>query len=123
MLGILIRYFCTIALLSLYNVFIKNIDFSKAEVRENENEVIVTVDLSAKEYYCLMTGIIVDEPPVSATDIVAEFTVADGYFTNFKIESVSKGSPYSFSINFHDLGEELTITPPEGYENFEERSY
>jgi len=101
---------------------IKNIDFSKTEVRENENEIIVTVDLSAKEYYCLMTGIIVDEPPVTITDIVAEFTVTDGYFTNLKMESDSKGSPYSFSINIHDLGEALAITPPEGYEDFEEMS-
>lgn len=69
-----------------------------------------------------------EDAKASASDITVKVTVDDGYISSydisFKLSMTLFGqtveSDVTASVTFKNLGEEVTITPPEGYADFKE---
>lgn len=71
-----------------------------------------------------------DLEDMQISDAVVKITVADGYITvydlSFKmgmtVEGVSTSAEAKATITYDNPGKDVTITPPEGYQSFEETS-
>lgn len=65
---------------------------------------------------------------VKISDAVVKITIANGYVTVYDlaftmevtVEGVSSSTEVKATLTFEDPGQEVTITPPEGYQEFEE---
>lgn len=65
---------------------------------------------------------------IAISDAVVKITVADGYVSVYEmeftmemtVEEISTKTDVKASVTYKDPGKEVTITPPEGYKDFEE---
>ena len=119
----------SLALIENYNKsYIEHIDFSEANIDEIGNTTTITVSIDEDVYNHLKYGKSI-ESSSSYADMVAQFTIEDGYLVNFKVEALldnntaeGKKEPWSIDYRFHSFDGDFLIIPPEGYEYFEQET-
>ena len=107
-------------------------------VKNSDGSQTVTVSIPTEQFADLFdemidsmtsnAGVAVDDLTISNAQAV--ITVKDGYVTTYKIsftmgmtvEGVQIETNANASITYNDPGKQVTVTPPEGYQNFEELS-
>ncbi len=108
--------------------------FEGAEFTQNDDgSLTVTVVVPAEEFNNVSLGLAesISDGMGDITDMTATFTVKDGYLTGYELamtmstvsEGVTMDTEMTITITFTILGEKITITPPEGYQDFEEYDF
>lgn len=110
-------------------------DGMTATTEGNTTKVTLTADSDTFKnmYTKLITDMFTDVlgeniTPVVVTDVMIAVSVANGYVMGYDLSFVgtytigSDSISYSYSqaVNFDSVDKEVTVTPPEGYENFME---
>lgn len=105
-------------------------------VKNEDGSRTMTVSLSDEQFTEIYEEILDDTSAeygtsvndLSISDAEISITVADGYISvfdmkftmNMTVEGVETSADAAYNIKYKDLGKEVTITPPEGYQDFEE---
>lgn len=111
---------------------LKDVELVKAE----DGSQSVTIALPAEKFAEIYDDYIesvnsdteIDLGEMTITDPVVKITIANGYVTvydiSFKmemtVEGVSSSTEVKTTLTYENPGQEVTITPPEGYQEFEE---
>lgn len=111
---------------------LKDVELVKAEDGSQSVTIAYPAEMFAQNYEELIgslnsvTEINVDELNIS--DAAVKLTIADGYVTMYDVafkmemtvEGVSTTTDAKVTITYENPGQEVTVTPPEGYQDFEE---
>lgn len=111
---------------------LKDVELVKAEDGSQSVTVAIPDEKFAEIYNDFIASVNseteLDLGEMKITDAVVKITIANGYVTVYDIaftmemtaEGVSSSTEVKAAITYENPGQEVTITPPEGYQEFEE---
>lgn len=107
------------ALLEQYDKdYLSKIDFSDAIVKEDGQKTVISNKFDEETYNLFKFGED-DSGGSNYHNMTIEFTIENDYLTKIVINATREGCPWTLVYTFSNFGEDMVITPPEGYEDFE----